>query len=588
MASLKVTGAELTVRILIEQNITTVFGYPGGQVLDIYESLYRHRKEIKHVLTAHEQGAAHAADGYSRATGKIGVCIATSGPGATNLVTGIAAAYMDSIPLVIITGNVQTSQIGTDSFQEVDITGITMPITKHNFFVDTIEELPGVLRKAFVLAKSGRQGPVLIDIPKDVQEALCTYVPIDPVKAEQPFAAKDIRIKEAAEIINNSKRPFIYFGGGIRSSESSDEMLELADRIDAPIGCSMMGLSCISSAHPRFLGMQGMHGHYASTQSMNKADVIIALGVRFNDRSTNNRLKFAANAKIVHIDVDGSELSKTVNDSVSLRGDLKLTLKALLPLIDKRTNEAWMKIVEKFKAEEKTLIKDFYFKDRCYISSTSKRSNTKSGKALKNEPCGLKPIFVFDILNKLLDADTLIATDVGQHQLWAAQMLEFSTKRQFISSGGLGAMGFGMGAAIGAYMATGKKTILITGDGSFGMNLNELATAVTYKVPLAIIILNNSTLGLVRQYQTMFYKKHYSSTDINRKTDFVALAKAFGAEGVQVSSNTGLEEALRYFENVSLPNAVPYVIECIIYKDEPVLPMLKPNGSTEDIITDID
>ena len=563
---MKVTGAELTIRILIEQNIDTVFGYPGGQVLDIYESLYKHRKEIRHILTAHEQGAAHAADGYARATGKVGVCIATSGPGATNLVTGIAAAYMDSVPMVAITGNVPTSQIGTDSFQEVDITGITMPITKHNFFVDTIEELADTLRTAFRLAKSGRPGPVLVDIPKDIQEKLCQYEPLKAVEKDEPFAAKDIRITEAAEVINSAKRPFIYFGGGIMSSGAKDEMLALAEKIDAPIGCSMMGLSCIPTAHPRFLGMQGMHGHYASTQSMNKADVIIALGVRFNDRSTNDRLKFAPNAKIVHIDVDGSELSKTVNDYCSLRGDLKITIQSLLQELQNKTNDAWMKIVEKYREEEEKLICEMY------PANTADR---------------LTPISLYALLNDYLDENTIVATDVGQHQVWAAQFLKFKTQRQFISNCGLGAMGYGMGAAIGANMATGKKTILITGDGSFGMNLNELATAVTYKIPLIIIVINNKTLGMVRQLQTMFYKKHYSATDVNRKTDFIALAKAFGADGVKVLNEEEFKNALESSLKNMSNSDTPFVIECMIDKDEPVLPMLKPNGSTEEILTHI-
>ena len=563
---MKITGAELTIRILIEQNIDTVFGYPGGQVLDIYESLYKHRKEIRHILTAHEQGAAHAADGYARATGKVGVCIATSGPGATNLVTGIAAAYMDSVPMVAITGNVPTSQIGTDSFQEVDITGITMPITKHNFFVDTIEELADTLRTAFRLAKSGRPGPVLVDIPKDIQEKLCQYEPLKAVEKDEPFAAKDIRITEAAEVINSAKRPFIYFGGGIMSSGAKDEMLALAEKIDAPIGCSMMGLSCIPTAHPRFLGMQGMHGHYASTQSMNKADVIIALGVRFNDRSTNDRLKFAPNAKIVHIDVDGSELSKTVNDYCSLRGDLMITIQSLLQELQNKTNDAWMKIVEKYREEEEKLTREMY------PANTADR---------------LTPISLYALLNDYLDENTIVATDVGQHQVWAAQFLKFKTQRQFISNCGLGAMGYGMGAAIGANMATGKKTILITGDGSFGMNLNELATAVTYKIPLIIIVINNKTLGMVRQLQTMFYKKHYSATDVNRKTDFIALAKAFGADGVKVSNEEEFKNALESSLKNMSNSDTPFVIECMIDKDEPVLPMLKPNGSTEEILTHI-
>ena len=587
--NMKISGAELTIRILIEQNIDMVFGYPGGQVLDIYESLYKHRKEIRHILTAHEQGAAHAADGYARSTGKTGVVIATSGPGATNLVTGIAAAYMDSIPVVAITGNVPTGQIGTDSFQEVDITGITMPITKHNFFVDTIGELADTLRKAFILAKSGRPGPVLVDIPKDVQEAMCKYEPAEPVKKDEAFAAKDIRIEEAAAVINAAKRPFIYFGGGILSSDATKEMLELAETIDAPLGCSMMGLTCLPTDNLRFLGMQGMHGHYASTMCMNKADVIIALGVRFNDRSTNDRLKFAPNAKIVHIDIDGSELSKTVNDYCSLRGDLKLTLQSLLSMVERRSNDVWMKAVEKLKDEEKKLVLEMYPKRADETKAgKAKPGNTVDNKEKENTGnADLKPRCLFEILNRYIDKDTVIATDVGQHQLWAAQLLKLKAERQFISNGGLGAMGYGMGAAIGAYLATGKKTYLITGDGSFGMNLNELATAVSYKIPLTIIILNNKTLGMVRQYQTMFYKKHYSATDIDRKTDFIALAKAFGADGIRVETAAQFEKALNDRQKVlndRKQSELPFVIECMIDKDEPVLPMLKPNGSTEDII----
>ncbi|MBR4344732.1 MAG: biosynthetic-type acetolactate synthase large subunit [Lachnospiraceae bacterium] len=558
MKSKKITGAEILVRVLIEQGTDIVFGYPGGQVMDIYESLFHHRKEIKHILTAHEQGAAHAADGYARATGKTGVVIATSGPGATNLVTGIAAAYMDSIPVVAITGNVPTSQIGTDSFQEVDITGITIPITKHNFFVDDVAKLAGVLRKAFLLAASGRPGPVLVDIPKDVQEALFPYEPQGPVMKESPFAAKDIRIKEAAAIINQAKRPYIYFGGGIISSDAEEELLKLSELTDAPMGCSMMGISAIPSDYPRFLGMQGMHGHYSSTVAMNKADVIIALGVRFNDRSTNDRLKFEPNAKVVHIDIDGSELSKTVEAYCGLRGELKQTLQSLLPLIEKRENEIWWKNIKSLK-------------------------NSEAAMADKRE--GFTPANLYSILNKFKNENTPVVTDVGQHQVWASQYMNFYKKRKFISNCGLGAMGYGMGAAIGASFGLNRKekVLLITGDGSFGMNLNELATAVTYNIPMTIVILNNHTLGMVRQLQTMFYHKHYSATDIDRKTDFVLLANSFGLKARKTENLSELEKALKEADNCK----GPFLIECVIDKDESVLPMFKPGGSTEDIITEI-
>ncbi len=533
------TGSEIVVRILLEQGCDTVFGYPGGQVLDIYDSLYRHRKEIKHVLTAHEQGAAHAADGYARATGRVGVVIATSGPGATNLVTGIATAYMDSVPMVAICGNVPTTQIGTDSFQEIDITGITVPITKYNFFVKRIEDLADAVRRAFVLAKTGRPGPVLIDVPKDIQEAKYQYEEEQPEAGPEPFAAKDVRIEEAAGMINAAKRPFIYFGGGIVSSGAEKEMQALARSIDAPIACSMMGLSAIPTDHPDFLGMQGMHGRYAATAAMQKADVIVALGVRFNDRVTGDRTKFALKQKVVHIDIDGSELAKTVDEACSLRGDLKLTLKKLLPMIQKSEKPAWKKQVEELKTKEQDM--------------TGIRE-------------GFTPQCIMRMINRYTNEDTPIATDVGQHQVWAAQELKFRTPRRFISSGGLGTMGYGFGAAMGAYFGTGERPVLITGDGSFGMSLNELATAVTYKVPIVIIIINNGVLGMVRQLQTEYYKKHYSSTVLDRKTDFPALAKSFGADGMTVSSEEEFESALKK----AFTGKMPFVIDCRIDKDEEV------------------
>ena len=534
------TGSEIVVRILEEQGVDIVFGYPGGQVLDIYDSLYKHRKTIKHILTAHEQGAAHAADGYARATGKVGVVIATSGPGATNLVTGIANAYMDSVPMVAICGNVPTTQIGTDSFQEIDITGITVPITKYNFFVKRIEDLADAVRRAFILAKTGRPGPVLVDIPKDVQEARFSYEEKRPEAGPEPFAAKDVRIEEAAGLINAAKRPFIYFGGGMVNSGAEEEMKKLARKVDAPMACSMMGLSAVSSDYPGFLGMQGMHGHYAATFAMQKADVIVALGVRFNDRVTGDRAKFALKQKVVHIDIDGSELAKTVDEACSLRGDLKLTLKKLLPLIEKSSKPAWKKQVEELKAKEKELV---------------------------NVRKGFTPQSIMKMINSYKDADTPVATDVGQHQVWAAQELKFDSPRRFLSSGGLGTMGYGLGASIGAYFGTGVRPLLITGDGSFGMSLNELATAVTYKVPVVIVIMDNGVLGMVRQMQTRDYKKHYSSTVLDRKTDFAMLAKSFGADGVSVSNMDELETALKK----AFSGKMPYVIDCRIDKDEEVI-----------------
>ncbi len=551
------SGSDILVKTLIEQGCDTVFGYPGGQILNVYDSLYTHQNEINHILTAHEQGAAHAADGYARTTGKVGVVISTSGPGATNLVTGIATAYLDSIPMVAICGNVPTTQIGSDSFQEIDITGVTLPITKHNYFVGKVEELADTIREAFVLAKSGRPGPVLIDVPKDVQIAKCEYEPKSPVEKEEPQPAKQIRIEEAAEIINSSNRPFIYFGGGLITADAQEEMLQLSEKIDAPIGCSLMGLSAIPTDHPRFLGMQGMHGHFASSMSMHNADVIISLGVRFNDRVTGNRQKFATGAKIIHIDVDGSELNKTVNAVCGLRGDVKLTLQKLLPMLNESKKNEWMAKVEAFRQEEEN-----------YLDNRD----------------GLTPRRAILTLNKYLGENTAVCTDVGQHQMWSAQNLNFKTSRRFASSGGLGTMGYGFGAAIGASYGTGERSVLITGDGSFGMNLNELATAVRYNIPVVVIIINNGVLGMVRQWQTLFYDKHYSNSVLERKTDFSAFAKAFGADGEAVTTPEELDEAL----NKAFSCEGPYIIDCKIDKDEFVLPMLPPGGSMDDIITKLE
>ena len=549
-----ISGADIIVKTLIEHGCDTVFGYPGGQILNVYDSLYTHQNEINHILTAHEQGAAHAADGYARTTGKVGVVIATSGPGATNIVTGIATAYLDSIPIVAICGNVPTSQIGSDSFQEIDITGVTLPITKHNYFVENVEDLADTIREAFVIAQSGRPGPVLIDVPKDVQTAKCEYEPKVPMEKEETYAAKEIRIKEAADYINSAERPIVYFGGGLITANAQEEMLMLADKIDAPIGCSLRGLSAIPTDHPRFLGMHGMHGRLASFLAMYNADLIISLGVRFNDRVTGNREKFAAKAKIIHIDVDGSELRKTVNTVCGLRGDVKLTLGKLLPLLNERKRPDWMEKTEAFRKEEEGCL-----------------DNRK----------GLTPRNIILKLNKYLGENTAVCTDVGQHQMWSAQNLNFKTPRRFVSSGGLGTMGFGIGAAIGAAVGTHERSVLITGDGSFGMSLQELATAVTYNIPVVILILNNSVLGMVRQWQTLFFDKHYSNTTLNRKTDFAAVAKAFGADGEKVLTEEELDEAFIHAFN----NNGPYVIDCSIDKDEFVLPMLPPGGSMDDIIT---
>ncbi len=551
---MKMKGAQIVIETLIELGVTDVFGYPGGQVLDIYDALYTNSDRISHHITAHEQGAAHAADGYSRATGKVGVCFATSGPGATNLVTGIATAMLDSVPMVAITGNVAQAMIGRDSFQEIDITGITLPITKHNYFIHDVNKLADKIREAFRIARSGRPGPVLIDIPKDIQTAIGEYEP-KPVADPFPLPEPDpVKINRAIELINSKKRVYIHVGGGVIGSKTYGLVTELADKLDAVIGCSLMGLSAIPTDHPRFLGMQSMHGHYASSMASNEADLIIAVGTRFSDRATGNKQKFAKNSDIIHIDLDFAEINKNIQASVGISGNIETTLKAILAGVDKAERPEWIARVAGLRAREAAAVP---------------------------EMTELNPYLVMDVINKTVDGDTVIATDVGQHQMWAAQYINFKKPRKMISSGGLGTMGFGMGAAIGACVGSGDKTVLITGDGSFGMNLNELCTAVSMDIPLTIVIMDNGVLGMVRQWQTLFYKKHYSSTTLERKTDFVKLAEAFGAKGVMTKTP---EEFKAAFEEAYASGGVT-VIDCMIDKDEFVLPMLPPGGAIDDMIT---
>ena len=554
---MKLKGAQIIVETLIEQGASTVFGYPGGQVIDIYDALYLAQDRIHHIITAHEQGAAHAADGYARATGKVGVVIATSGPGATNLVTGIATAYLDSVPLVAITGNVPNSLIGRDSFQEVDITGVTMPITKHNFLVKRVEDLADTIREAFRITKSGRPGPVLVDVPKDVQNALYEYTAQKPVEKDPVPAVNDSEIEKAIEMILAAEKPYIYIGGGAITDDAGAEVLALAEKIDAPIGCTMMGISAVPSSNPRWLGMEGMHGHYASSIAQNEADLIITAGCRFSDRGTGNTAKYARNAKIIHMDIDASELCKNIPVELGMTGSMKEILQKLAEKLPQQTHADWMARVAELQEKTRELE--------------------------AQNPDELTPFTAIDALAEAADKETIVATDVGQHQMWVAQHYPFETPRTFISSGGLGTMGFGLGAAIGAATATGKKTILVTGDGSFGMNLNELATAVTNQTPVVVFIMNNGVLGMVRQWQTLFFDKHYSNTTLERKTDFVKLAEAFGMPGYRAMNMAELKEVLPK----AFAEKGPVLVDCAIDCDAFVLPMLPPGGCIDDIIVDI-
>jgi len=553
---MKMKGAEILIETLIDQGVTDVFGYPGGTVLDIYDAIYKRQDRIHHVLTTHEQHAAHAADGYARSTGKVGVCIATSGPGSTNLVTGIATAMLDSVPMVAITGNVGRAMIGKDGFQEVDITGITLPITKHNYFVNNVDELEEVVREAFKIAKSGRPGPVLIDIPKDVQTESTDFQPRGVVSPFGRIAPSSRRIEEAAALIDQAKKPYIYIGGGVVAAGVYDQIKELADKIDAVIGTSLMGISAIPTDHPRFLGMEGMHGHFASSVAANEADCFIAIGTRFSDRATGNVKKFAKQASIIHFDVDYAEINKNIHADVGVRGDLTLTMPELIQTVHASRHPEWIAHVGELRRKEK---------------------------ALEPKDISVTPHAIMEVINDIRKPASPVVTDVGQHQMWAAQYLKFSQPRTFITSGGLGTMGFGVGAAVGSAVGTGEHTILITGDGSFSMNMNEILTAVENKLPLTVVIMNNGVLGMVRQWQTLFYGKRYSNTVLtDRPVDYVKLAEAFGAKGVVTLSVDAFRDA---FQAAYEGDGVT-LIDCRIDKDEFVLPMLPPGGAIEDIITE--
>jgi acetolactate synthase-1/2/3 large subunit len=555
MGKMLLTGAQIVIKTLIEQGVDTIFGYPGGTVLHIYDELYKNSDRIRHYTTCHEQGAAHAADGYARVTGKTGVVIATSGPGATNLVTGIANAYLDSSPIVAVTGNVATSMLGRDSFQEVDISGITMPITKHNYLVKDITVLADTMREAFFVASSGRPGPVLIDITKDVQTGMAEYEPALAAQKYEPAPQiSESRLEEAARLIREAKRPYIYCGGGVVISNASEEVIAFADKIDAPIGLSIMGLSAVPYSHPHFLGMVGMHGRYGATKALYESDLLIAVGTRFSDRAIGNKLEFSRDRKILQIDIDPAEIGKNIGVTMGIVGDVKIVLKALTAKLSRREHKAWGERVK-------------------YIKGHPDNN-------LEMDSGRLTPQSVIRGICRRM-GDNVVATDVGQHQMWTTQYYQFKKPRTFITSGGLGAMGFGMGAAIGACVGSGlKRTALFTSDGSFHMNMNEMATAVSNDLPLIIVLLNNHTLGMVRQWQTLFFDGRYSNTSLERKTDYVKLAEAFGAKGFKAETNEEYEKCL----DEAFQYGTPVLIDCTIDSDERVLPMIPPGGSIDDII----
>ena len=544
---MQLNGSEIVVECLKEQGVDTVFGYPGGAILNIYDALYKHSGEIRHILTSHEQGAAHAADGYARATGKVGVCMATSGPGATNLVTGIATAYMDSVPMVAITANVTLPMLGKDSFQEVDIAGVTMPITKHGYIVKNVADLADTLRKAFDIARSGRPGPVLVDITKDVTAAVCEYTPMEIKQPERLDKGTEADYEKVLEYIRQAKKPFIYLGGGAIISDACKEVREFAEKIDSPVCDTLMGKGAFDGHSPRYTGMIGMHGTKASNLGVSECDLLVALGARFSDRVIGNPKKFAENAKIIHLDVDAAEINKNIRVDASIVGDLKLVLQKLNKALEQQNHEEWMQKV--------IALKEKY--------------------PLKYDKEKLSCPYVMETIDRVTKGEALISTDVGQHQMWAAQYYHYTKPRTFLSSGGLGTMGYGLGACIGAQVGQPDKICInIAGDGCFRMNMNELATASRYGIPIIQVVINNHVLGMVRQWQTLFYGKRYSQTVLNDKVDFCKVAEALGCDAIRVTKKEEMEPALRE----AIAKKAPVLIECVIPEDDKVFPMV-PAGA---------
>ncbi|MBS6519962.1 MAG: biosynthetic-type acetolactate synthase large subunit [Clostridiales bacterium] len=555
---MQLTGAEIVIECLKEQGVDTVFGYPGGAILNVYDALYKHSDEICHILTSHEQGAAHAADGYARATGKVGVCLATSGPGATNLVTGIATAYMDSIPVVAITCNVGVSLLGKDSFQEIDIAGITMPITKHNYIVKDVDKLADTIRKAFLIARTGRPGPVLIDIPKDVTANLSEYqkVEIDVTDIQRKKIDED-EIETAVKMIQRAKKPYIFVGGGAVLSGASESLVEFAHKIDAPVADSLMGKGAFPGTDELYSGMLGMHGTKASNFGVSQCDLLIVVGARFSDRVTGNAKKFAHHAKILQIDIDPAEIDKNILTDASVTGDIKEVLTILNEKVEQQSHEEWKQQIEEYKEKH----------------------------PLTYHPEGLTGPYIVEEIYRQTNGDAIITTEVGQHQMWAAQFYKYTKPRTLLTSGGLGTMGYGLGASLGAKMGMPDKTVVnIAGDGCFRMNMNEIATAARYNIPIIQVVVNNHVLGMVRQWQTLFYEKRYSATVLNDAVDFVKLAEAMGAVGIRAATR---EEFQKAFQE-ALAMERPVVIDCQIDSDEKVWPMVAPGAAISEAFSEED
>lgn len=555
---MELTGAQIVIECLKEQGVDTVFGYPGGTILNIYDEIYKHSNEIRHILTSHEQGAAHAADGYARATGKVGVCFATSGPGSTNLVTGIATAYMDSVPIVAITANVAVNLLGKDTFQEVDIAGITMPITKHNYIVKDITKLADTIRKAFRIAASGRPGPVLVDITKDVTAAKTEYTPAVPEairRKTEDITEEDLQ--QAIDLINKAKKPFVFVGGGAVISGAHEELRAFVKTVDAPVCDTLMGKGAFDGTDSRYTGMLGMHGTKASNLGVTECDLLIAIGARFSDRVTGNAKKFAYNAKVLHIDIDPAEINKNVPADCSIIGDIREVIKILNSRLQQQEHKEWIE----------------------HIISMKEKYPLKYNKDMLTGPLILEKLY------ELTGGDAIITTEVGQHQMWSAQYYKYKQPRSFLSSGGLGTMGYGLGACIGAKVGRPDKTVInIAGDGCFRMNMNEMATATRYNIPIIEIVLNNHVLGMVRQWQTLFYGKRYSNTNLNDKVDFVKLAEAMGARAYRITKKEEVEAVLK--EAISLNE--PVLIDCQIDCDDKVWPMVAPGAAIEEVFTEED